>query len=316
MRHQPLGGSSTSVAADTRTISIRRPQAAVRVTTPDGTPIVGAKVDVGSVLWELTPFRVVFTKETDGNGYVYLDGLLPGGYLIHAYKLDLQVQGTPAGISVDLLGKATPDNLQIKLHGAPWYYTLTVTYPEVIGVAAAQIMAKMLEIERDYFGAHFDEVRVVGASVEIDFHLTAGSPFVITSGIVLAILVGLGILIILGVIAWILKERYIPPTQKGEGQFEAPDGSKFNDQASLAQYLTSKKDPKPYMCAYQGCNLRFTTESEKLAHMETFHKAELPWGTIAIAVALTIIGIVVLPKVFGGPQVMALYHPEERERKP
>lgn len=312
MRDHPVGGVITQIATDTKTVTVRRPQVAIRVTTPDGVPLPKSKVDVGSVLWEFTPFRVVFTKETDEKGYVYLDGMLPGGYIVHAYDEGLEVQGTPASLNVDLFGKATPDNLTFKLHAAPWYYTLSVTYPAVIGVLAAAVMGKMIEVEKQYFGAHFDAVRVEGDTVEIDFHSTVESPFVLTTGILLAIFIGLGILIILGVVAWILKETYIPPAQKGKDEFIAPDGTKFSDQESLADYLKTKKDPNPYMCAYRGCNLRFPTEAEKLEHMKTFHKAEFPLTTIAIIAGIVITAIVVLPQIFGGPSVM-MYPPQSRE---
>jgi len=298
-----------SIAADSKIITLmgpRKPQLLVKVAATDGTPIGGVKVDVGSVIWELTPLRLgLFTKTTDDNGLVSIDGLLPGGYLIHAYDESRHVQGTPSQTTVDLLGKASPDTLNLTLHAAPWYYTMKITYPAVVGVALAQIMSAMLDVEKQYLGAHFDEVRVIGETVEIDFHITEESPLVITTSLVVGIFVGLGILIVLGVVAWILIERFVPPAQKGPGQFIAPDGKTFTDQAALAQYLISKADPKPWMCAYVGCNLRFATEGEKIAHMEQFHRVEeIPLIELAGIAALAVVVIFVASSYMGKPVIL------------
>lgn len=298
-----------SVAADSKVITIqgpRKPQLSILVTTPQGVPIEGATVEVGSIVWELTPWRPgIFTKTTDADGKVSLDGMLPGGYLIQAYDEELHVQATPAGVNIDLLGKASPDSLTMSMHAAPWYYTLKITYPEVIGVVPATIMGKMLEIEKQFAEARFDEVRVKGSAVEIDFHIVSASPFVITGSIILAIFAGIALLIIIGVIAWILTERYVAPEQKGADEFIAPDGSTHKDQAALAQYLISQKDPKPWQCAYVGCNLRFATEGEKIAHMEQFHKVEkIPVVEIVAIIAVAAVSTIVLSKLLGGPVVL------------
>jgi len=304
-----------SVAADSKIITImgpRKPQLLVKVVSVDGVPIGGVKVDVGSIIWELTPLRLgLFTKTTDDNGLVSIDGLLPGGYLIHAYDESRHVQGTPGQTTVDLLGKASPDTLNLTLHAAPWYYTLKITYPAVIGIGLAQIMSAMLDVEKAYMGAHFDEVRVIGETVEIDFHITEESPFVITPALVVAIFVGLGVLIVLGVVSWVLVERFIPPAQKDRF---CVDGVCFSDQAGLAQYLIGKGDPKPWMCAYVGCNLRFSTEGEKIAHMEQFHKVEeIPIIEIAAIVAAAIVVIGLGSAAMGRPVVLPITG-EEAER--
>lgn len=209
--------------------------------------------------------------------------MLPGSYLIQAYKESEHVQATPAQISIDFYEKATPDKLTMELHAAPWYYTLKVSYPAVVGVLPATIMAELIKIEGKYAGAYFEEVRVVDSSLEIDYRIVEESPLVITGAIIAAIFVGLGILVLLGVVSWLLYERYKPPTQKKKFPCPIPGcDQSFPDQAGLADHLTSvHKDPHPWMCAYEGCNLRFSTEAEKLAHMEQFHVKELPLVKIA-----------------------------------
>lgn len=313
-----------SIAADSKTITImglRKPQLLIKVVTPAGVPVGGIKVDVGSVVWELTPLRLgLFTKTTDDNGLVYIDGMLPGGYLVHAYTEDLHVQGTPSQVSIDLLGKATPDTLTLTLHAAPWYYTLKVTYPTAIGVTLANIMAAMLDVEKKYLGAHFDEVRVIGPTTEIDFHITEQSPLVITTALLVGIFAGLAILIIAGVVGWILVERFVPPAEKKPGEFIAPDGTTYTDQEALATYLISKGDPDPYQCAYQGCNLRFATKAEKLSHMETFHKVEkIPIIEIAGIIAFGIVVISIASMLLGRPVILPAAPPSvlraEEEQK-
>jgi len=175
---------------------------------------------------------------------------------------------------------------------------LKVTFPTIIGVLPSTIMGKMLEIEVTYLGAHFDEVRVVGATVEIDYHITEESPLVLTGSVIVAVFVGLGFLILLGVVSWILVARFKPPAQKKKFPCPIPGcDESFTDQAGLANHLiTVHDDPHPYMCAYEGCNLRFSTEAEKLTHMDQFHKKVLPWTRLT-----AILGIAyVLGKVLGG----------------
>jgi len=275
-----------------------KPQFVVEVTLPDGTPVEGATVEIGSVLWELLPLKFVTRLRTDGAGQVYVRGMLPGGYLIQAYKEEENVQATPAQVSIDFLDKATPDKLKMALHAAPWFYTLKVKYPAVVGVLPAAIMGKMLEVEAKYLGAHFDEVRVVGESVEIDYHITQESPLVLTGSVITAIFVGLGLLILLGVVSWILIARFKPPAQKKKFPCPIPGcDESFTDQAGLATHLiTVHSDPHPWMCAYEGCNLRFSTEAEKLAHMDQFHKKVMPWTRLAAILG----GAYVLGKVLAG----------------
>lgn len=279
-----------------------KPQFVVEVTLPDGTPVEGATVEIGSVLWELLPLKFVTKMRTDGAGQVYVRGMLPGGYLIQAYKEEESVQATPAQVSIDVYGKATPDTLKMALHAAPWYYTLKVKYPGVIGVLPAAIMGKMLEVEAKYPGTNIDEVRVVGEAVEIDYHIDQESPLVLTGGVIVAIFVGLGLLILLGVVSWLLFERYKPPTPKKKFPCPIPGCDKsFPDQAGLATHLIDDhNDPHPWMCAYEGCSLRFSTEAEKIAHMEQFHFKKLPLTKIASIVAAFAAAAYVLGKMFTG----------------
>lgn len=279
-----------------------KPQFVVEVTLPDGTPVEGATVEIGSVLWELLPLKFVTKMRTDGAGQVYVRGMLPGGYLIQAYKEEESVQATPAQVSVDFYGKATPDKLKMALHAAPWYYTLKVKYPVVVGVLPAAIMGKMLEVEAKYLGARFDEVRVVGETVEIDYHIDQASPLVLTGSMIVAIFAGLAFLILLGVVSWLLFERYKPPTPKKKFPCPIPGCAKsFSDQAGLADHLIEvHNDAHPWMCAYEGCNLRFSTDAEKLAHMEQFHFKKLPLTEIAGILAAAAAVAYVLGKMFGG----------------
>ena len=275
-----------------------KPQFVVEVTLPDGTPVEGATVEIGSVLWELLPLKFVTKMRTDGAGQVYVRGMLPGSYLIQAYKEDEHVQATPAQVSIDVYDKATPDKLKMVLHAAPWFYTLKVRYPAVVGVLPVAIMGKMLEVEAKYLGTRFDEVRVVGETVEIDYHIDQESPLVLTGSVITAIFVGLGILILLGVVSWILIARFKPPTPKKKFPCPIPGCDKsFPDQAGLATHLKEvHNDPHPWMCAYVGCNLRFSTEAEKIAHMDQFHKKVLPWTKLAAILG----GAYVLGKVLAG----------------
>ena len=272
---------------DTKQITIKltaRPQVRVAVTLPDGTPVEGATVEVGSVLWELLPFKFVTRKTTDALGVADFSGLLPGGYLIQAYKEAEHVQATPRQLSINVYGKATPERLEMRAHAAPWYYTLKVTYPAVVGVLPATIMAELIKIEGKYAGTYFEEVRVVNSTVEIDYRIVEKSPFVLTGTIILAIFAGLAILILIGVVSWLLIERYKPPKTKKEFPCPFSDAS-FPDQASLAAHLIDVHgDAHPWMCAYEGCNLRFATEAEKLAHMET-HEKKLPLVQITAIVS-------------------------------
>lgn len=278
-----------------------KPQFVVAVTLPDGTPVEGATVEIGSVLWELLPLKFVTKLRTDGGGQVYVRGFLPGSYLIQAYKADDHVQATPGKVSIDVYGKATPDKLTMSVHAAPWHYTLKVRYPAVVGVLPAAIMGKILDIEAKYPGTRFDEVRVSAEIVEIDYHITEESPFVITGSVIVAIFAGLAILILIGVVSWLLIERYKPPTQKEEFPCPIPGCDEtFPDQAGLANHLIEvHNDPHPWMCPYEGCNLRFATEEEKLAHMKT-HEKKLPLVQIAGILAAAAAVAYVIGKVITG----------------
>lgn len=290
---------------ETKQVTIKlmaEPQFVVEVTLPDGTPVEGATVEIGSVIWELLPLKFVTKMKTDVSGQVYVQGMLPGSYLIQAYEVEESVQATPTQVSIDVYGKATPNTLKMALHAAPWHYTLKIKYPVVIGVLPAAIMGKMLEVEAKYFGTRFDEVRVVRETVEIDYHIDQMSPLVLTGSVIVAIFAGLGILILLGVISWTLLERYKPPTPKKKFPCPIPGCDKsFPDQAGLATHLIDDhKDPHPWMCAYVGCSLRFSSEAEKIAHMEQFHFKKLPLTQIAVIFAAAAAGAYVLGKMFKG----------------
>jgi len=291
---------------ETKQITIKlmptKPQFVVEVTLPDGTPVEGATVEIGSVIWELLPLKFVTRLKTDVAGQAYVQGMLPGSYFIQAFKEAESVQATPTQVSVDLYGKATPDTFKMALHAAPWYYTLKVKFPVIVGVLPASIMGKMLEVEAKYLGTRFDEVRVIGETVEIDYHIDQESPLVLTGSVIVAIFAGLGLLILLGVVSWLLLERYKPPTPKKKFPCPIPGCDKsFPDQAGLATHLIDDhQNPYPWMCAYEGCSLRFSTEAEKLAHMEQFHFKKLPLTQIAVIFAAFAAGAHVLGRMFKG----------------
>lgn len=290
---------------DTKQITVKlmvKPQFVVLVTLPDGTPVEGATVEIGSVLWELLPLKFVTKLRTDGAGQTYVRGMLPGSYLIQAYKEDDHVQAAPEKVNIDVYGKATPDKLKMIIHAAPWFYTLKVKYPAVVGVLPATIMAELIKIEAKYPGTYFEEVRVVNSTVEIDYRIVEESPFVVTGSIIVAIFAGLAILILLGVVSWLLYERYKPPKPKERFPCPIPGcDESFPDQAGLADHLTNvHTDAHPWMCVYEGCDLRFSTEAEKLAHMDQFHFKKLPLVEIAGILAAAAAVAYVLGKLLAG----------------
>lgn len=290
---------------ETKQITIKlaaKPQVNVVVTLPDGTPVVGATVEVSSVLWELLPLKYVTKYTTDYSGHVYVNGMLPGGYLIQAYKADDHAQAMPEKVGVNIYEKAVPNKLTMVLHAAPWYYTLKIKYPSVIGVLPAKIMSELIKIEGKYAGTYFEEIRVVDSTVEIDYRIVEESPFVVTGSIIVAIFVGLGFLILLGVVSWLLVERYKAPKPKKKFPCPIPGcDESFPDQAGLAIHLKDvHHDLHPWMCAYEGCDLRFSTEAEKVAHMEQFHFKELPLVKIVSIVAAFGAVAYVLGKMLSG----------------
>jgi hypothetical protein len=272
------------------------------VTRADGSPIKDASVEI----WQPFPdFKMVALAKTDEEGKAWLDWAYPGEYFLLATKVIEGTQSEFVKFTVDEKGVASPSKFDLKCHGAPWFYRMTLTYDRSMTATDEQMVAlwdglKKMEISNPDLTFH--NLTINGADVLIDFELKAHSLILtIAAAIALIIaaigphLVALGIAIAIVLIAIAIIEYYKPPAQKTK--FVAPDGTEFPDQASLADYLISKADPHPWVCPYEGCNMRFSTEAEKLTHIQQFHVKEWPLVQIAAIVSLVLGGAYVLAKV-------------------
>lgn len=271
-----------------------------RVTRADGSPIEDASVEI----WQPFPdFKRVDSTLTDEEGKAYLDWGYPGDYFILASKAAEITQSEFVQFSISKQAVASPNKFDLKCHGAPWYYTMTLTYDRAMTATKdqmAQIWEELKNIEASNPTLIFHNVEISGTDVIIDFELQAHSLLLIIALAVALLIKALPMIIIaIGIVATIylvalrLTEAYKAPTPKKE--FIAPDGTKFTDQASIASYLEGKGDPTPWLCAYEGCNLRFSTEAEKLTHINQYHKpAVFPWVSIAIVAAAAFVIIKIL----------------------